>query len=257
MTVPNPPSDPTQPTRGLAYRQAFRRLTAAQKTSVGAPAYSRFVNRPLGQRCAAAAFVLGLTPNALTAISASCSFTGIVVLALWPPSGWVGLLVAFLLALGYALDAADGQLARLQGGGTLPGEWLDHVVDAAKISSLHLAVLVSTYRFFDLSVVWLLVPIAFTVVANVTFFAITLNGLLRDRYVAQTGRAVVRPAPSTVRSVLVLPTDYGLLCLIFVLLAWPAVFLGVYTAIFFCNTGFLMLAFVKWFRDMHQLDSPG
>ncbi|MGB3827978.1 MAG: CDP-alcohol phosphatidyltransferase family protein [Ornithinimicrobium sp.] len=253
MNPSNPLHTQTEPADVTGYRQALHRLSAAQKTTVGAPAYSRFVNRPLGRRCAAVAFVLGLTPNGVTAMSAACSFVGIAALALVSPSWWLGLLVAFLLALGYVLDAADGQLARLRGGGSLSGEWLDHVVDAAKISSLHLAVLISTYRFLDLDPLWLLVPIAFTAVANVTFFAMILNGLLRDRHVARTGHAVVRPAPSTVRSVLVIPTDYGLLCLIFVLLGWPGLFFGAYTAIFLCSTGFLALALVKWFRDMHAL----
>lgn len=240
---------------GTRYREALERLTLAQKTSVGAPAYSRFINRPLGRRCAAAAFVLGLTPNGVTALSALCSFVGIALVAVVTPSWWLGTIVAFLLALGYALDAADGQLARLKGGGSLSGEWLDHVVDAAKITSLHVAVLISVYRFFDLDAAWLLVPIAFTVVANVTFFAMILNGLLRDRYEARTGDSVVRPPPSTLRSILVIPTDYGLLCLIFVLMGWPALFFGVYAAIFLCSTGFLALALVKWFRDMHSLGS--
>lgn len=257
MSAAEPSSTTSDSDRGVGYREALGRLGAAQKTSVGAPAYSRFVNRPLGRRFAAAAYVLGLTPNMVTIASAGCSLAGIVVLALLPPTWWLGVVVAFLLVVGYALDAADGQLARLRGGGSLSGEWLDHVVDAAKISSLHLAVLISAYRFFDLAAPWLLVPIAATIVGNVTFFAMILNGLLRDRYVARTGRAVVRPAPSTLRSLLVIPTDYGLLCLIFVLLGLPTVFFGFYTAILVCSAGFLVLALVKWFRDMHELGLQG
>ena len=57
-----------------------------------------------------------------------------------------GVVVSLLLILGYALDSADGQLARLLGGGTPEGEWLDHVIDSAKLATIHLAVLVSLYR---------------------------------------------------------------------------------------------------------------
>ena len=64
--------------------------------------------------------------------------------------------------LGYALDSADGQLARLRGGGSLTGEWLDHVIDSFKISTLHLAVLVMAYRFFPTPTWWLLVPLVFS-----------------------------------------------------------------------------------------------
>ena len=123
---------------------------------------------------------LGLTPNAVTGISALLSFSAIAVLALVPPAWWIGLLVAVLLVLGYAFDSADGQVARLRGGGSSAGEWLDHVVDAVKIAALHLAVLVGAYRFFDLgSRGWLLIPIGFVLVANVTFFGMILNDLLR------------------------------------------------------------------------------
>jgi phosphatidylglycerophosphate synthase len=244
--------------RNERYGDVVARLAAAQKHSVGAPAYSRFVNRPLGRRIAAVAYLLGLTPNAVTAISALLSFSGIAIIALVPPAWWTGVLVAVLLVLGYAFDAADGQLARLRGGGSSAGEWLDHVVDAGKISALHLAVLIGAFRFFDLgSAAWLLIPIGFVLVANVTFFGMILNDLLRARLAAKTGTPVVRSAaPSTLRSLLVIPTDYGVMCLVFVLLGAPVLFFGVYTALFAANAAFLLLALVKWFRDMAALDVP-
>ncbi len=231
------------------------RLAGSQKSNAGAPAYSRFVNRPLGRRIAAAAYLAGLTPNAVTAISAALSFSGIALIGLVQPHWWTGILVAAALVAGYAFDAADGQLARLRGGGSHAGEWLDHVVDAAKISALHLAVLIGAYRFFDLgSAAWLLVPIGFVLVANVTFFAMILNDLLRARLVAKTGTPIARPAASTLRSLLVMPTDYGLLCLVFLLLGATPVFFGVYAALFVATAGFLALALMKWFRDMAALD---
>jgi len=241
-----------------SYGSVVRRLAAAQKASKGAPAYSRFVNRPLGRRIAAAAYQLGMTPNQVTAISAALSFTGIAVLALVEPSWWMGALVCVALVLGYAFDAADGQLARLRGGGSISGEWLDHMVDAAKITSLHLAVLISVYRFFDLgSAGWLLVPIGFALVANVMFFGMILNDLLRARQTAATGVPIARPATSTLRSLLVMPTDYGVLCLIFLLMVSPLVFFVAYSVLFVGSAGFMLLASVKWFRDMSALDRAG
>ena len=197
-----------------------------------------------------------MTPNIITGISAFFSFAGIAVLALVRPSIWSGILVCLALVLGYAFDAADGQLARLRGGGSHAGEWLDHMGDAAKISSLHLAVLIAAARFFELnSVGWLLVPIGFVLVANVMFFGMILNDLLRARQAAKTGQPVVRAgAPSLVRSLLVVPTDYGLLCVVFLLLGAPLVFFAVYTVLFVANAAFMALAAVKWFRDMSSLD---
>ena len=173
-----------------------------------------------------------MTPNQVTAISAALSFAGIAVLALVQPSWWMGALVCVALVLGYAFDAADGQLARLRGGGSISGEWLDHMVDAAKITSLHLAVLISVYRFFDLgSAGWLLVPIGFVLVANVMFFGMILNDLLRARQTAATGVPIARPATSTLRSLLVMPTDYGVLCLIFLLMVSPLAFFVAYSVL--------------------------
>jgi phosphatidylglycerophosphate synthase len=84
-----------------------------------------------------------MTPIQVTVISAGLTFAGIVTSAMVSPAPSVAAAVCLLLVFGYALDAADGQLARLRGGGSIAGEWLDHVVDAAKIASLHLAVLMS------------------------------------------------------------------------------------------------------------------
>ena len=126
------------------------RLRHAQKSAKGAPPYSLFVNRPLGRVLAAAAYQMGLTPNQVTYISAAMHLRRPLVLALAPATWPVGLLVTVMLVLGYALDSADGQLARLRGGGSLLGEWLDHMIDSVKVAALHLAVLVSLYRNFDL-----------------------------------------------------------------------------------------------------------
>ncbi|WP_307806950.1 CDP-alcohol phosphatidyltransferase family protein [Naasia sp. SYSU D00057] len=234
-------------------RATLRRLSAAQKGSAGAPAYSRFVNRPLGRLFAALAFQVGLTPNAVTAISAAFTVTGIALLALVPPSVPMGLAVAACLVLGYGLDAADGQLARLRGGGSPAGEWLDHMVDAAKASSLHLAVLVGLYRFTDLDPVWLLVPLGYCVVDAVTYFGTMLNEALRAQHGAPTRAQRTGQKVGIGRSLLTLPTDYGLLAVTFVLFGLPALFFPVYAVLFLAAAGFLALAAVKWFREMERL----
>ncbi|HSU37703.1 MAG TPA: CDP-alcohol phosphatidyltransferase family protein, partial [Propionibacteriaceae bacterium] len=152
------------------FSAALFRLRSAQKSGKGAPPYSLYVNRPLGRVFAAAAYQIGLTPNQVTYISATFTFVGLFVLALAPATWPVGLLVTVVLVLGYAFDAADGQLARLRGGGSLLGEWLDHMIDSVKVAALHLAVLVTLYRNFDLDPLWFAVPIGFTVVSSVHFF---------------------------------------------------------------------------------------
>ena len=238
----------------MSYRAALDGLRSAQKSSKGAPAYSRFINRRLGRQLAAVAYRLGMTPNGVTAVSAAFSFAAIAGLALFEPTPILGLLVTLGLVIGYAFDAADGQLARLRGGGSSSGEWLDHMIDATKISSLHLAVLISAYQFFELDIAWLLVPIGFTIVAAVSFFGMTLNDQLRRNHgPARTAPAAQSSSP--LRSLLVLPTDYGVLCLVFLALGWPTLFFAAYTALFACCAIFLVLAARKWFGDMRALDS--
>ena len=144
--------------RVTTYREALAGLAAAQKPNYGVPAYSRFVNRPAGRRLAALAAAYGATPTQVTVASAVASGIGIAVIAAGRPVWYQGLAVAVALVVGYALDAADGQLARYTGAGSAAGEWLDHSVDAVKISALHLAVLVSLYRADVVAERWLWAP---------------------------------------------------------------------------------------------------
>ena len=235
-----------------SFAEVVARLAAAQKARApGAPAYSVYVNRPLGRLLAAAAYLGGLTPNGVTAISAVFTFSGIVVITSVPPVPLVGVGIGLLLIIGYALDSADGQVARLRGGGSPSGEWLDHVVDAAKISSLHLAVLISWFRFLELpSELLLLVPLGFAIVAAVLFFAMILNDFLRAR-----DRGAQRAAGGGIRSLLVLPTDYGVLCIAFLLFGVPVVFVPVYGLLLLANTAYAVLALPKWFREMGRIPS--
>src|SRR3954447_13748346 len=234
-------------------RLVLGRLSSAQKGAAGAPAYSRFVNRPAGRLLAALAFRAGLTPNAVTSISALFTFGGLALLVALPVSWALGTWVAACLAVGYALDSADGQLARLRGGGSPAGEWLDHVVDSVKTVALPLAVLVALYRSAAVDRGWLLVPLGFAVVAVAHLFAQLLNEQLRRNHGARERAAVTAERPSVLRSVVVLPTDYGLVCLVFVLLGSPTLFLAAYGLLFAATTAYVLLASRRWFREMGQL----
>lgn len=233
------------------YGTALERLRTAQKPSAGTPLYSRLVNRPVGRRFAAFAYVLGWTPNTVTFVSAIFTFSAITLVALVSPTWWLGVLVSVMLMLGYALDSADGQLARLRGGGSVQGEWLDHTVDAAKVLTIHSAILISAFRHFDLPVAWLLVPIAYLAVDSLLFFGMMERDLLLAR--AAGGKAPASAASTgMLRAILILPSDYGLFCLVFLFLGLPMVFFGVYTLMLVCNTVLLLLALVKWYRQLGE-----
>lgn len=247
----------TRAPSGQTLKQTLGQLSSAQKRTKGVPAYSRFVNRRLGRFLAAMAFHVGLTPNAVTAISAVWTFSGITLLAVVAPSWSLGIAVSACLVLGYAFDAADGQLARLRGGGSPAGEWLDHMVDCVKISSLHLALAVGMYRFeFVDGRAALLLPLGFAVVAAVHFFGAILNDLLRRLHAGPAESSSAARPTSVLRSLIVAPTDYGLLCLAFLLLGEPVLFLAGYAVLFVATTLYLLLASVRWFQDMQRLSVP-
>lgn len=237
----------------LGFRGDLSRLRSAQKPAHGTPAYSRYVNRPAGRIVAAAAHQVGLTPDGATAISATLSATGLVLLGTLAPTVWSGLAVALLLASGYVMDSVDGQLARLRGGGSVRGEWLDHTVDAFKTSSLHLVVAISWFRFppTDDSG-WLLVPLGFAVTACVTFFGFMLIPYLRQAGTAPASEA--RAAEHPLRKWLILPTDYGFVCWTFVLFAAQEIFLSVYVVLFALSSAMLVLALRKWRAELTEID---
>ncbi|MFE4452275.1 CDP-alcohol phosphatidyltransferase family protein [Streptomyces sp. NPDC056796] len=233
----------------------LRELRGAQKSSKGVSLYSRYVNRPAGRLLAAGAFRVGLTPNQVTCVSALFTFAAIAAVALVEPSWWLGAAVWAGLAVGFAFDSADGQLARLTGRGGPDGEWLDHVVDCAKMVLVHSAVLVSFQRFDGApGLGLLLLPLGFLFVAVLTFCA----GLLRE----QLGRAAARtgpdapgpPAPvSRTRALALLPADYGIFCLVFALLGAPGAFRAGYAVLAAVHAVFLVAFLVKWFRELRAL----
>ncbi len=250
----------TAPVRDLAdetYWGTVARLASAQKgASRTAPAYSRFVNRKLGRLLAAWAYRAGLTPNAVTGISATFTAVAILLLLVLPPSLPLGLAVAGALVLGYAFDSADGQVARLRGGGTPAGEWLDHIVDAIKTTALPIAVVVCLQRT-DLPRAWLAVPLVYAVVASATFFGMILTEQLRR----QNGHAGITAASGGIKDLitglLVLPMEYGVLCISFVLLGAPGLFLALFSLLTVGSFLFLCLALRKWFREISGFRGAG
>lgn len=230
------------------FRSAVQMLSTAQKSSRGVSLYSRWINRPLGRVFAAVAHQLGLTPNAVTAVSAATTGAALLLLIMVRPEPWLGPLVAALLVAGFALDSADGQLARLSGQSSQVGEWLDHVVDSAKMVCVHGAVLIAGYRFWSVPDGWLLVPLVFQAVAVVMFSGLVLVDLIpRARGNVAGRRGGRRPLA---RAVMLLPADYGVLAVSFVLWSSPPVFLGWYGLLALANLVILVGMLVRWYRQL-------
>ncbi|WP_206305910.1 CDP-alcohol phosphatidyltransferase family protein [Streptomyces sp. RFCAC02] len=239
----------------MTFRAALARLRDAQKTARGVSLYSRYVNRPAGRVCAAAAHRAGLTPNGVTAASALLSLAGVAAVALLPPSWPLAAGVWAALAGGFALDAADGQLARLCGTGSPAGEWLDHAVDCAKITALHTAVLIAFHRHFALpDDGWLLVPPVFQLAHIMIFFGGLLADKLTPRPAAPPPHA---PPPSRLRALALLPADYGTLCALFLLLGDEGLFRAAYAVLAGVYVVFCAAFSVRWFRALSAAGAAG
>jgi phosphatidylglycerophosphate synthase len=231
------------------FRDAFAQLTSAQKSARGVSLYSRFVNRPLGRILAAACYTIGLSPNQVSAVSALFTGAGLAVVALVPSVAWKGLLAAALLVLGFAFDSADGQVARLSGKSSPAGEWLDHVIDAGKMVLLHLSVAISWWLHEGVNGWWLAVPFAFQFIHVVGFQGLVAHDLLMRNLGIKTSQlGAVHP----VRAIGLLPADYGVIALSFVLIGFPAPFQWVYTILCVLNFIIFGLLLAKWFRSLKR-----
>lgn len=233
------------------FRQTLAQLNAAQKPGQGVPAYTRWVNRRVARVFAAGAVKLGIGPNGVTAASAAVSVLGMVLMLVFPPSVLLGLAVAVLFALGYALDSADGQVARVTGASSPAGEWLDHVVDAMRTPAMHLTILVgfikypAAFPFTGWQLWWL--PLAFTVLVTGHFMSQILAEQLRNN------RGTAAPATGgTLRSFVNLHMDAGTFCWIFVFWGTGLGFVLVYGLLFAANAATVLLSMRRKFVTLSQ-----
>ena len=200
--------------------------------------------------------MLGLTPNGVTAVSAALSALGVAVLALAPIAVYTGLAAAILFALAYAFDSADGQLARLTGKGGPAGEWLDHTVDMGKTVLFHGAILFSLIlHTTNVNAGQAALVVGFTAVNVVAFFAWLLVDLLRRVNPDPAAAAPPVGHAPLLRSLLRLPTDYGVLC--WVLIFWGTPFFWwFYGLLFLANLVILLAALPVWFKQAKAISSP-
>jgi len=231
------------PPRHSSYREALYGLNGAQKSGAGVPAYTRWVNRRLARYAAAGGYVWRWTPNMVTASSAAFSVVAIILVIAVPAEQWTGFVIGPFLAIGYLLDSADGQLARLQRSGGPAGEWLDHVVDAMRTPAVHLAVLVGFWR--EHQPAWaLVIVLCYCLVSVVQFMSQILAEQLATRRAATDS--------GVLRSFILLPTDNGTFCWIFVLWGFPPAFLVVYTMMFALNTFHSAISMRRKYRGLQE-----
>jgi phosphatidylglycerophosphate synthase len=208
-----------------------------------------YINRPAGRALAAVGHGFGASPNQLTMISATLTTCALLAIIFIPPAPWVGVPVTMLLVLAYALDSADGPLARFQGTSSAQGEFFDHMVDCAKTVAIHAAVLIHLVRFDESAATPLLaVPLAYQFAAVMIYCGGLLVDSHRRRQSVPTGATT--ESSTLTRALILLPVDYGVLCLSFLLLGVSEVFVPVYTALAAAHVVYMVAYLAKWYREL-------
>lgn len=241
-------------------------LRFAQKSGEGVPAYTRWVNRGMARGVAAFFASRGWSANAVSAVSAVVSFSGLLLLVLLPVSPLTGFLVAVLLAAGYVLDSADGQVARVTGTGSMAGEWLDHVIDAARTPAIHLCVAAGFVIFYGGYAWQWWLPLVYCAVSTCHFMSqILAEQLLRNAALKRShmlpptplepAEAVAVPSQraGAGRSILMVHTDSGTLCWLFLAWGFPPLFLALYLLMLAANS---LTAAVSMVRKFQALQTP-
>ncbi|MEI7055308.1 CDP-alcohol phosphatidyltransferase family protein [Nocardioides sp. CCNWLW239] len=243
----------------MTFAEAWATIGAAQKVGDGVPAYTRWVNRRAARVVAAAAVALGIGPNTVSFVSFGLSLAGLgALLALHTQNVLAGAIAAVLLALGYVLDSADGQVARLTGRSSKQGEWLDHVLDAARVPAIHVTVLLlATWSDSTLGVATaaLFVPVVAAQFMSQILAGQLLQGQRRTTVhrwtpAGSTAKPATRSRRGTLQSVLLLPTDTGALCWVFLAWAWPPLFFALYALLFVINAGHTVASMRRRARDL-------
>lgn len=231
-------------------RERYASLSKAQKVPRGVPAYTLWVNRRAGRWVAAAA-PAWLTPNGITLLGALFTYGALVGLWFVPIGSAWGALIGVSLIIGFILDSADGQLSRLRGGGTPLGEWLDHVLDAGRIALLHISVAAYMIR-----VGWPLESLGWVAVFLVTATLVYSGGLLVDK-VRSAGAGPARSTSMSrsvaVRAFILLPVDYGVTCVVFVLVPLVDVFLWAYVVLAVLSVLLCVVYMAKWVRELRAV----
>lgn len=215
--------------------------TAADFLAVnrGGGLFTETFDQRLGAIFALAAYRLGLPPTALTAANLviGVATSVAVVLTAGPvaaghlPAWLVGVLAFLVWHVAYALDCADGQLARVAGSGSAAGARVDVLVDVAVQISLVAAVGSVAVAQRASTPVWLVAVFASSWMVNLVTSVMAKEG---------TNESLVTSSSLPVR-VVKLIRDYGAMLFLIglVLAVWPAGMIWVMVLFSLVNCVFL------------------
>lgn len=240
-----------------SFKENYRNLRLSQKKGTGTPLYTRFVNRWLGQVFASIFAKWNASPNTISYISAIISLgTYISFLFITDLSIYHSLILYFLLVIGFALDSADGLVARLLSKQSVKGEWLDHSFDAIKIPLGHGVAFLLIINGIELSIYMQLFLLLILVAASSQFLSNILKGVLRDKKDTKDSHTKEHTfdirSKSFIRSVLTLPLDYGLFMIFFIFTPYIDLFYKIYAVWGGFYILFTILSFVKSSKEISR-----
>lgn len=193
----------------------YRNLAASQKKGAGTPAYTRFVNRHLGRLLASVLAAFNFSPNIISLISSAITITCFIIFTLLSQVSIIqSSALVILLYFAYALDSADGQVARLLDKQSKNGEWLDHTLDAIKIPLGHGVAILLIIKNIPTNKLLIIFYLTIISIASANF----LSGILKSKLLSSPTtpkHKIIKGRNSVIRSFLTLPLDYGLFILIF------------------------------------------
>lgn len=199
-----------------------RDLLSTRFDTPGNAAFTRFVSQRLGALIAAVAFVLRLTPNAVTVLGLLLAVAGCYGFAV---AGTIEQLVVagLLWQIAFAFDCADGQLARATKRQSAFGGWLDVACDHVRNAAMAFAILHVLLRDASLpALAGYVAALAYLAGASV-YLHTASSPQVRGAEALQT-RGLTQSLRSAIRFV----TDAPLLMLtLCVLQPWPPL-LGIY-----------------------------
>lgn len=195
-----------------------------QKSGPGTPAYTRYVNRFFGRVLTALVSIFNISPNSVTLISGIITYSAFILLLIIDLTIVYSIGFVFLLIVGYALDSVDGQLSRLKKQGSNFGEWFDHTLDAIKIPLGHATAILLIVTSLEVNEYYL---IYFLVILSVSG-GVFLSGILKSKLIKTDSNKTNQNNDSFIKSILMLPVDYGTFMLLFIFAFDISLFLVAY-----------------------------
>jgi|LSQX01.2.fsa_nt_gb phosphatidylglycerophosphate synthase len=210
------------------FKANYENLGSLQKGSRGTPAYTRYINRWFGKVLASLLGCFNVSPNAVSLISGLLTILGFIGFLLFKETTFItSILLVFLLLFAYALDSADGQLARLLKKQSKKGEWLDHTLDAIKIPFGHGVAILFIVQKTNPADVLIIIYFFLLSLSSARFF----SNILKTKLIDYKSKRVKdnKPNEDLLRSLLLLPGDYALFISFFILTFHPRMFFIIYT----------------------------